>query len=97
MMVTSPPTAQIIAVGSELLTPTRLDTNSLFLTEQLNRIGVQVERKMVVGDRGDLISDALQAAVESAEVVFVTGGLGPTADDITREVTAQLFRPSFAL
>ena len=78
-MVTLPPTAQIIAVGSELLTPTRLDTNSLFLTEQLNRIGVQVERKMVVGDREDLISDALQAAVESAEVVFVTGGLGPTA------------------
>ena len=86
-----PPTAQIIAVGSELLTPTRLDTNSLFLTEQLNRIGIQVERKMVVGDREDLISDALQAAVESAEVVFVTGGLGPTADDITREVTAELF------
>ena len=86
-----PPTAQIIAVGSELLTPTRLDTNSLFLTEQLNRIGVQVERKMVVGDREDLISDALQAAVESAGVVFVTGGLGPTADDITREVTAELF------
>ena len=86
-----PPTAQIIAVGSELLTPTRLDTNSLFLTEQLNRIGIQVERKMVVGDRGDLISDALQAAVESAGVVFVTGGLGPTADDITREVAAELF------
>ena len=85
------PTAQIIAVGSELLTPTRLDTNSLFLTEQLNRIGIQVERKMVVGDREDLISDALQAAVESAGVVFVTGGLGPTADDITREVTAELF------
>ena len=91
MMLTSPPTAQIIAVGSELLTPTRLDTNSLFLTEQLNRIGIQVERKMVVGDREDLISDALQAAVESAGVVFVTGGLGPTADDITREVTAELF------
>ena len=90
-MKAKPPAAQIIAVGSELLTPTRLDTNSLFLTEQLNRIGVQVERKMVVGDRGDLIADALQAAVESTGLVFVTGGLGPTADDITREVTAELF------
>ena len=87
----NPPAAQIIAVGSELLTPTRLDTNSLFLTEQLNRIGVQVERKLVVGDQGDLIADALQAAVKSAGVVFVTGGLGPTADDITREVAAELF------
>ena len=75
-MMATPPAAQIIAVGSELLTPTRLDTNSLFLTEQLNRIGVQVERKMVVGDRGDLIADALQTAVESKGVVFVTGGTG---------------------
>ena len=90
-MRSEPPSAEIIAVGSELLTPTRLDTNSLFLTEQLNRIGIQVDRKMVVGDREDLISDALQAAVESAGVVLVTGGLGPTADDITREVTAELF------
>ena len=89
--MTTPPAAQIIAVGSELLTPTRLDTNSLFLTDQLNRIGVQVEGKMVVGDRGDLIADALQAAVKRAGVVFVTGGLGPTADDITREVAAELF------
>ncbi len=85
-----PPTAQIIAVGSELLGTSRVDTNSLFLTEQLNRIGVQVERKMVIGDREDLISDALRAAVASAGVVFVTGGLGPTADDITREATAAL-------
>jgi nicotinamide-nucleotide amidase len=85
------PVARIIAVGWELLTPGRVDTNSLFLTGELNRIGFSVEFKAVVGDRADLIARALQEAVETAQVVFLTGGLGPTADDITREVTAELF------
>ena len=85
------PVARIIAVGWELLTPGRVDTNSLFLTGELNRIGFSVELKAVVGDRKDLIARTLQEAVEKAQVVFLTGGLGPTADDITREVTAELF------
>lgn len=86
-----PPTTQIIAVGSELLTSTRLDTNSLFLTEQVNRLGIQVDRKSVVGDGEDQIASVLRAASDDAGVVFVTGGLGPTGDDITREVAARLF------
>ncbi len=85
------PACQIIAVGSELLTPTRLDTNSLFLTEEVNRLGIEVDKKTVVGDREDKISSAIRRAVESAALLFVTGGLGPTKDDITREVVAKLF------
>ncbi len=82
--------AEIIAVGSELLTPDRLDTNSLFLTRELNKLGIEVSRKIIVGDqRGDL-RDAFAQALERAEVVIATGGLGPTEDDITREVAAEL-------
>ena len=52
--------AEIIAVGSELLTPTRIDTNSLFLTEQLNRLGIEVVRKLVIGDLRSQIRDAFR-------------------------------------
>lgn len=86
------PKTQIIAVGTELLSPTQLDTNSLFITQQLNLLGIQVTRKSVVGDREEDISNVLMASVEHSELVFVTGGLGPTKDDITREVTANLFK-----
>jgi nicotinamide-nucleotide amidase len=82
--------AEIIAVGSELLTPTRMDTNSLFLTEQLNRLGIEVVRKVVVGDLGDQIRDAFEEALGRVELVLSIGGLGPTADDRTRETVAEL-------
>ena len=83
--------AVIIAVGSELLTPERVDTNSLFLTRQLNELGIHVQYKTVVGDdQGDL-STALQAAIPLADLILVTGGLGPTDDDITRETIASVF------
>ncbi len=82
--------AEIIAVGSELLTPTRMDTNSLFLTEQLNRLGIEVVRKVVVGDLGDQIRDAFEEALSRVELVLSIGGLGPTADDRTRETVAEL-------
>lgn len=82
--------AEIIAIGSELLTPDRLDTNSLFLTEQLNRLGIEVVRKLVVGDERSLIHDAFREALERAELVISIGGLGPTADDLTRETVAEL-------
>ncbi len=82
--------AEIIAVGSELLTPDRLDTNSLFLTEQLNRLGIEVVRKTVVGDHRGQIRDAFCSALGRAELVISIGGLGPTEDDLTRETVAEL-------
>ena len=82
--------AEIIAVGSELLTPDRLDTNSLFLTEQLNRLGIEVVRKTVVGDQRGQIRDAFCGALGRAELVISIGGLGPTEDDLTRETVAEL-------
>lgn len=81
--------AEIIAIGSELLTPFRQDTNSLFLTERLNELGVEVHFKSVVGDsRADLVLVA-RIAVERADIVIFMGGLGPTEDDLTRECIAE--------
>src|ERR1700692_1558468 len=82
--------AEIIAVGSELLTPDRLDTNSLFLTEELNKLGIEVLRKTIVGDIPEELSDAFAGALKRAELVISCGGLGPTADDLTRETVADL-------
>jgi nicotinamide-nucleotide amidase len=82
--------AEIIAVGSELLTPDRLDTNSLFLTEELNRIGIEVVRKSVVGDNREYLGAAFKEALERVELVIASGGLGPTEDDLTRETVAEL-------
>src|SRR5271166_3061113 len=82
--------AEIIAVGSELLTPDRLDTNSLFLTEELNKLGVEVVRKSVVGDNRDNLRAAFAEALERVGVVVASGGLGPTDDDLTRETVAEL-------
>jgi nicotinamide-nucleotide amidase len=82
--------AEIIAVGSELLTPFRLDTNSLFLTDELNRLGIAVIRKTVVGDDREEMRSAFQEALARADLVVSSGGLGPTEDDLTREVVAEL-------
>jgi nicotinamide-nucleotide amidase len=82
--------AEIIAVGSELLTPDRLDTNSLFLTEELNKLGIEVLRKTIVGDNSEELSDAFAGALKRVELVISCGGLGPTADDLTRETVADL-------
>jgi len=82
--------AEIIAIGSELLTPDRVDTNSLFLTEQLNRLGIEVVRKLVVGDQRGQIRDSFREALGRAELVISIGGLGPTEDDLTREALAEL-------
>ncbi len=82
--------AEIIAVGSELLTPDRLDTNSLFLTDQLNRLGIEVVRKLIVGDQQGQIRDAFREALGRVELVVSIGGLGPTQDDLTRETVAEL-------
>lgn len=81
--------AVIIAVGSELLTPARLDTNSLFLTERLARRGVEVIRKVVVGDDRERIAAEIRRGRDEARIVIVTGGLGPTLDDLSREGAAE--------
>src|SRR5258707_535080 len=82
--------AEIIAVGSELLTPDRVDTNSLFLTAQLNRLGIEVTRKTVVGDELAALRNAFDEAAKRVELVIASGGLGPTADDRTRDAVADL-------
>jgi nicotinamide-nucleotide amidase len=80
--------AAILAVGSELLTPSRLDTNSLFVTGELNALGIDVVLKMVIGDDRRELALALGAALARADLVVVSGGLGPTDDDVTREAVA---------
>ena len=82
-------TAEILAVGSELLTPFRLDTNSLYLTAQLNELGIDVRNKGVVGDDPASIQARVLAAIERADLLITSGGLGPTADDLTRESVAS--------
>jgi len=80
--------AAILAVGSELLGTDRLDTNSLRLTELLERYGFELRRKGVVGDSVEDIAAELRTLLAAHELVLVTGGLGPTADDVTREAVA---------
>jgi competence/damage-inducible protein CinA-like protein len=82
--------AEIIAVGSELLTPYRLDTNSLYLTDQLNNLGIEVRFKTVVGDDRERVAATLRAAMGRSELIILTGGLGPTEDDVNREVVAEV-------
>jgi nicotinamide-nucleotide amidase len=82
-------TAEIIAIGSELLAPDRTDTNSLWLTEKLNRLGIEVKLKTIVGDDDARLEEAIKDAVRRSKVVITTGGLGPTEDDITRKITAR--------
>jgi nicotinamide-nucleotide amidase len=79
----------IVAVGSELLTPFRVDTNSLAITERLNAIGGQIQFKAVVGDRMEDLVDLFARAVGTIDLVVCTGGLGPTADDLTRDALAR--------
>jgi nicotinamide-nucleotide amidase len=82
--------AAIIAVGSELLTPARVDTNSLFITEQLNLLGVDVIAKAVAGDDRLELSHVFRALLDHADLIVFCGGLGPTDDDVTREVVAAV-------
>jgi len=94
--------AEIVAVGSEMLTPERVDTNSLYLTAELNNLGVEVVGKFVVGDHLERLASAVRLAVSRSELVILSGGLGPTEDDLTRDAVAQaldrklVFRPEIA-
>ena len=82
-------TAEIIAVGSELLTPFRTDTNSLWLTDRLNSVGVEVRLKTIVGDDDARLEETIRDAMKRSGVVVITGGLGPIEDDITRKIAAR--------
>ena len=86
--------AEIIAIGSELLTPFRQDTNSLFLTEKLNQLGVEVVFKTVVGDSRRNLTDTARLAVSRSDIVIFMGGLGPTEDDLTREAVSDALEVS---
>lgn len=81
--------AEIIAIGSELLTPEKTDTNSLWLTGKLNEIGIDVKLKTIVGDDGARLEETVRDALRRSNIVITTGGLGPTEDDITRVFTAK--------
>lgn len=82
--------AEIIAVGSELLTPYRQDTNSLYLTGKLNSLGITVSFKTIVGDHRDRLADVVRLALTRSELIILSGGLGPTEDDLNREVVAEV-------
>lgn len=84
-----PKLAEIIAIGSELLTPQRVDTNSLIITQQLNLLGVEVVTKQVIGDDRERLVEAIRRAVDRSDIVILIGGLGPTEDDVTREAVAS--------
>jgi nicotinamide-nucleotide amidase len=81
--------AEIIAVGSEMLTPSRQDTNSLFLTKRLNELGISVAFKTVVGDHRDNLISVARTAIGRADISIFMGGLGPTEDDLTREAVSD--------
>lgn len=81
--------AEILAVGEELLAPGRNETNSIFLTERLGTIGIPVVFRAIVGDDEQLLAAAIRQALERAEIVLLSGGLGPTTDDRTRDAAAR--------
>jgi competence/damage-inducible protein CinA-like protein len=81
--------AEIIAVGSEMLTPERVDTNSLYLTAELNKLGVEVVAKCVIGDDRERLASAIRDAMSRSPILIISGGLGPTEDDVTRDAVAQ--------
>jgi nicotinamide-nucleotide amidase len=84
------PRAEIVAVGSELLTPSKTDTNSLYITEVLNELGIEVSAKMIVGDRLDDLMALVRLVLARVDLLVMTGGLGPTEDDLTRDAVARV-------
>src|SRR6478609_1289367 len=89
--------AEIIAIGSELLTPRFKDTNSLYLTEQLNDIGIPVVMKTIVGDDENYLESAVRNSLDRSPILITTGGLGPTEDDVTRKVVARVLQRQLVL
>jgi nicotinamide-nucleotide amidase len=89
--VTNTINASIITIGDEILIGQITDTNSSYISQQLNRIGIWVQRRVSVGDSKAAIWKALKEEEENSDLVIITGGLGPTADDITKPVLAEYF------
>jgi nicotinamide-nucleotide amidase len=90
--MTSPSvTASIITIGDELLIGQTIDTNSAFIAQELNKIGVWVRRRVAVGDVYDEIWNALDEESKQSDIIIITGGLGPTADDITKPLLCNYF------
>ena len=83
--------ASIITIGDELLIGQTIDTNSAFIAQELNKIGVWVKRRVAVGDVYDDIWQALDEEGENSDIIIITGGLGPTADDITKPLLCKYF------
>src|SRR3982750_24040 len=82
--------ACILAIGSEMLPPFRVDTNSLFITERLNAIGYDVRLKAVIADDLEELSNVIAGVLAWADLIVITGGLGPTEDDLTRDAVARV-------
>src|SRR5215470_17908293 len=91
------PVAEIIAIGSELLTPRFKDTNSLYLTQQLNEIGIPVVMKTIVGDDENYLESAVRNSLARSQILITIGGLGPTEDDVTRKVIARVLQRQLVL
>src|SRR5436189_4160472 len=87
----SPVNASIITIGDELLIGQTIDTNSAFIGQELNKIGVWVKRRVAVGDVYDDIWNALDEESKQSQIIIITGGLGPTADDITKPLLCNYF------
>ena len=86
--------AVLITIGDELLIGQTIDTNSAWIAQALNKIGIAVLQRIAVGDESQAIQEALDAAIAKAQFVFITGGLGPTADDITKPLLCNYFKGS---
>jgi nicotinamide-nucleotide amidase len=89
--------AEIIATGTELLSGNTPDTNSLFISEELMLIGLEPAFKTIVGDNGKDMEEALQRALDRVDLVIVTGGLGPTEDDVTREAVSKVLKKTLIM
>src|SRR5438132_967084 len=89
--------AEIIAIGSELLVPGFVDTNSVYLTRQLNDIGITVVMKSIVGDDETYLEQAVRGSLERTPLLITIGGLGPTEDDVTRKVVARVLQRQLVL
>src|SRR5499426_4697948 len=83
-------TAEIVAIGSELLLGQIVDTNSAWMAQRLTALGVNLYFKSVVGDNPGRMREVIQRALERADIVITSGGIGPTQDDLTREIIAEV-------
>ena len=83
--------ATLITIGDELLIGQVVDTNSAWMAQELNKIGVSVLRRVAVGDEWNAIWSTLDEELEKSDIILLTGGLGPTADDITKPLLCLLF------